>query len=149
MKRGALAALALLCLVQIAEAKSVLILRGMFGEAVAPMTDVAAALKAKGHKVTLGSWRSPPSGIFDWVITHSAADRWVNSYPGARVISLDPTFLNPGCNGCTNLYNPMNKVPFIFCCGGYAMNGAKNIVVRAAHVKVPSAAIPQIVNLVK
>jgi hypothetical protein len=127
-----------------AEAKNVLILRGMFGEVVAPMTDIAASLQKKGHKVTLGSWRAPPTGVYDVVITHSAADRWVNSYGRAKVISLDPTFLNPGCKGCVNYYNPMNKIPFILCCGGYRMTGANNVVVPAPHVAVPSASIRHI-----
>lgn len=148
MKKVALAGVCVLCIGSAAEAKNVLLLRGMFGEMVAPMTDVGAALQAKGHKVTYGSHRAPPSGKFDMVVTHSAADQHVNKYGQKTVVvSLDPTFLNPGCNGCTNYYNPMNRFPLIFCCGGYPMRGANNIVVRASHVTVPSATIPQIVAI--
>jgi hypothetical protein len=155
--------LAMLCVSYVAaEAKTVVLLRGMFGEFVAPMTDIAEDLTKRGHKVILGSHRAPPQVKADYVITHSAGDiAGLTQYPGAKVITIDPTFLNPGCapdKACTNYYAAINRLPFFFCCGGYPVKGASNndvggtpsfIIFAPGHVSMPSRVKDRIVGSIK
>lgn len=154
--------LAVFIFVQDAGAKTVVILRGIFGEILAPMLDYEAELRKRKYKVVMGSWLLPPQVKADYVITHSAGgSAGLTRYPGAKVFTIDPTVLNPGCskkNNCTNYYAAINKVPFLICCGGYRVNGAKNIevggtpsliVVAPGHVSMPGRVRDRILGQIR
>ena len=144
-----------------AAAKTIVILRGMFGEVVAPMLDYEAALKKQGHTVIMGSHRFPPNVKADVVIGHSRGADMALLYPGARIITLDATFLNAGCpkgRQCDDYVAPINKLPMIFCCGGYAVRGAKTypqpgtfsfLIFAPGHVGLPSRVRDQVVRSIK
>jgi hypothetical protein len=162
MKRSLLAALMALALCVPASAKTIVILRGIAGEMVAPMLDYQADLTKKGHKVIMGSYIAPPQVKADYVIGHSRGADLAYSYPKAKIISIDPTFINPGCSqgkaNCTNYHAPIDAFPFIFCCGGYSVRGANNIQVSGTpsfliwapgHVSMPTRVKPQVLKLIK
>lgn len=139
-----------------ASAKTVLVVRGIFGNIVAPMTEIINAEQAAGNKVIVAEWYAVPNVKADIAIGHSAgADAVLRS--GAKDIrTIDPTFLNGGCPQgatCKNWYAPIDAFPFLFCCGGYPVNGAQNIVVPGTpsfivfapgHVSMPSRVVSQV-----
>lgn len=156
MKKLLLVLTALLCVTATqAQAKVALICTGMFGEVVAPMTDYVAPLKAKGYTVVYGSWRALPDIKPDIVISHSAcADSAPKAYPKAKHFPLDGTWwgiLAGGCpkgTNCENYYAPIDKMPFLVCCGGYPTLGSSKtykvggtmsfFIFAPGHVTLPS-----------
>lgn len=156
---AAIVATALLCTQ--GNAKTVVILRGLFGETVAPMLDYEAELKKRGHKVVMGSHRAPPQVRADYVIGHSRGADMALTYPGAKIITLDATFLNPGCpkgRSCDDYVAPVNRLPFLLCCGGYAVRGAKQypqpgtlsfFLFAPGHVGLPSRVREQVLKSIR
>src|SRR5579871_2675852 len=111
-----------------AEAKKVVVIRGIFGNIVSPMTEIVTGLQKRGHQVTVREWwMGVPEPGFDVAVVHSAGDVPGLMSRAKQVITIDPTFINPGCqpgSKCTNYYAPIDKMPFLVCCGGYAVAGA-------------------------
>ena len=128
MKRLLLAAVLACAFCASADAKTAVLLRGIFGEIVAPLTEYEAPLKKKGYTVVYGSYMAPPNVKADVVIAHSAgADVGPVSYPKALNFPLDGTWAGRGCpkgTRCINYYAPINKYPFFLCCGGYPTRGS-------------------------
>lgn len=145
-----------------AHGKTIVILRGLFGEVVAPMTDYEAELKKRGHRVVMGSHRAPPQVKADYVIGHSRGADVALNYPAGKIITLDATFLNPGCpqgRQCEDYVAPVNKLPFLLCCGGYAVRGATKAYLQPGtlsfflfapgHVGLPSRVRDQVIQGIK
>lgn len=146
-----------------AAAKTAALCLGMFGEAVAPMLDYDAPLKAKGYKVVRISHRYlPPDLKPDIVISHSAcADKAPVAYPKAKHFPLDGTWMGRGCpkgTVCENYYAPVNKLPFFLCCGGYPTRGAKQypqpgtlsfFLFAPGHVGLPSKVRDRVMKAIK
>lgn len=131
-----------------AEAKTACVVRGIDGYAIAPMKEIQAGLRAKGFKVKVSEFnQGVPQGC-DVAVVHSAGD-WPGLMSRAKkVITIDPTWLNPGCqpgSRCTNYYNALDAFPLIVCCGGYQVRGAKNIIAPAGHVQMPGRIWKQVV----
>lgn len=139
-----------------AEAKDILLVRGIFGNIVAPMTDLATDLRRQGHKVTMAEWHAIPDKRFDIAITHSRGELALRANV-KKVLTIDPTFLNGGCPAgkiCVNWHAPIDAFPFLICCGGYAVAGARNtkvpgtlsfIVFAPGHVSMPTRIKAQII----
>lgn len=108
----------------------------------ADLGKVKTQLKAKGYRVIGYEWfavgKIPASAR---VIGHSAGADAALKTGAKRIVTYDPTFLNQGCppkSKCINYYSPLDKLPLIFCCGGYAVRGATNIIVRPPHLTMPN-----------
>lgn len=136
-----------------AEAKKIVVIRGIAGNVVSPMTSIIMGLRARGHRVVVREWFQgvPPRG-FDVAIGHSAGDRPALLSGAPLVITLDPTWANPGCqrgSRCVNYYAPIDAFPLIVCCGGYRVSGAANVVVSGGHILIPEQQARRVVALAK
>jgi hypothetical protein len=103
------------------------------------LNQLAAKLRAKGYKATVYShWVNPASVMKagDILIGHSkGADNVVATPKAKRAFSIDATVANRGAASPTvNYYNPANRIPFVICCGGASVRGAKNVIWRMPHV---------------
>lgn len=160
----ALAGAAAYCLsTATAFAKIIVLLTGIGGALVAPMNDYEAELTRLGHKVYRGTWLVQPAVKPDYVISHSAAaDIAAQVYPKAKHFTIDSTFLNRGCPAgtkCDDYYAPIDKFPFLVCCGGYALRGKTTrypqqgtlsfIIFAPGHVGLPSKVRPQIIKSIR
>lgn len=135
--------------------KTAKVVTGIFGTFVAPMLEQRAPLEKRGYRVTYTTWY-----LNDWfpqktdlAVGHSAgADSILRERtPSRRIITYDPTFVNTGCpkgSTCDNFYNPMNRVPFVFCCGGYQVRGATNKVEKYQHVTLPFYVLNEAMSLI-
>ena len=133
-----------------ADAKDILIVRGIFGDIVSPMNKIADGLRAKGNKVTIAEWFLLPTVKYDDVIGHSAGDA-VLRLKAKHIYTIDPTFLNVGCpigSRCINWYAPEDRLPFFICCGGYQVRGAHNHRVAAGHVSMPDRIAKRVIATV-
>lgn len=103
---------------------------------------VKTQLRAKGYRVTGYQWFAVgaiPKGAR--VIGHSAGADAALRTGAKRIVTYDPTFLNPGCpskSKCVNFYSPLDAFPLIICCGGYPVRGAQNIIVKPPHLTMPN-----------
>ncbi|HLL28985.1 MAG TPA: hypothetical protein VKT73_15215 [Xanthobacteraceae bacterium] len=144
-----------------AEAKKVVVIRGIFGNIVSPMTEIVTGLQKRGHQVTVREWwMGVPEPGFDVAVVHSAGDVPGLMSRAKQVITIDPTFINPGCqpgSKCTNYYAPIDKMPFLVCCGGYAVAGATNkkvpgtpsfFLFAPGHIAMPANQAPAVINTV-
>ncbi len=160
----ALAGLVAYCLSTVAAfAKTVVLLTGIGGALVAPMNDYETELTRRGHKVYRGTWLVQPAVKADYVIAHSAgADIAAVTYPRAKIITLDSTFLNRGCpqgTSCDDYYAPIDKFPFLVCCGGYALRGKTRqfpqsgtlsfFIFAPGHVSLPSRVRTKVLSGIK
>lgn len=130
-----------LAMTQCAHAKDILLVTGIGGEILAPMNTIKAGLEKKGHHVTRAPWYAMPADAddYDVAIGHSAGDAILH-LKVRKKLTIDPTFLNQGClhgSKCINWHSWWDAVPFIVCCGGYAVRNAKNIQVPPGHVSMP------------
>lgn len=161
---AAFAAAAIYCgSAAVSTAATIVIATGIGGTLVAPMNDYEAELKRRGHKVYRGTWLVMPPVKPDYVISHSAAaDIAAQTYPRAKHFTIDSTFLNRGCQAgtrCDDYYAPIDKFPFLVCCGGYALRGKTRqfpqqgtlsfFIFAPGHVGLPSKVRPQIINSIK
>lgn len=125
-----------------AQAATVRLYCGLFGIGCSQLADFARALNARGHKATVHSHFADPAALGGQVhVGHSAgADRALQARRARLVVAIDATILNPGAPAgvrTLGFYNPANALPLIFCCGGYAVKGAKNAIWRKPHVTMP------------
>jgi|GEM_PF-6828887 len=142
MKRTLLAAALTLALsANAATAKTYLVIVGIGGRAVAPMTEIVQGLQKKGHKVIYADWFAVPDVKVDVAIGHSAGADAALKTGAKKILTLDPTFVNTGCPArtkCINWHNPFDAFPFVVCCGGYPVRGATNIIAPAGHTQMPA-----------
>lgn len=149
----AAAALSFFVNVQAVHAKTAVLCTGIFGAALAPMTDYEAPLKKKGYQVVRATWLYFPPVKPDVVISHSAcADKAAWVYPQARHFPLDGTFVGlflgcPTGTRCENYYAPIDKVPLLVCCGGYPLPrsavktkvpGTPSFIFAPGHLRLPT-----------
>jgi hypothetical protein len=161
---AAATALGILCWSTIAAlAKTIVLATGIGGTLVAPLNDYEAELKRRGHTVVRATWLYMPPVKPDYVISHSAAaDIAAQTYPKAKHFTLDSTILNRGCpkgTQCDDYYGPVNKLPFLICCGGYALRGQTKqhpqpgtlsfFIFAPGHVGLPSRVRADVIGRIK
>lgn len=143
-----------------AYAKDVLLVRGLFGAEVSPMTSIYDGLKKAGHRVVRTEWWRLPAGKFDVAIGHSAGGNVLGlSVP--LILTIDPVVTYTSCpagSKCINWYSPVDKYPFLLCCGGWAVRGADNRVVAGGtpsllifspgHVSLPDRVAKDVIAAV-
>lgn len=100
---------------------------------------LAEKLRSMGYRAKVYSHWTQPSSVMkrgDVLIGHSKGADNVSSTKGARLaVSIDATVANRGARSRTvNYYDPANRIPFLICCGGAAVNGAQNVIWRKPHV---------------
>ena len=134
-----------------ADARTALVRSGLFDDFGFFTRPVEDGLRAQGYKVTRKPWWAADSGRYTVAAGHSkGADRVLRDN-AKTIIAIDPTFVNPGCQkgNCTAYVGPANKFPFLICCGGYEVRGAKNIAISYGHVQAPRIALKQILKQTK
>jgi hypothetical protein len=145
----ALAGAFLLAMSNLANARTALVRSGLlddFGIFTRPVED---GLKAQGYKVTRIPWWKADSGKYTVAAGHSKGADAVLRDNAKTIIAIDPTLANSGCpkgRDCTAYVGHANKFPFLICCGGYEVRGAKNIAIAPGHVQAPRIALKQILK---
>lgn len=136
---------------------NILVVRGIGGNIVAPMTTIIDGLRARGHHVVVAEFYFVPSGRYDVAIVHSAGDIPGLMSRAKKVITIDPTFIAPSCQPgsiCTNYFAPIDRLPFFICCGGYSINGATNkqvpgtlsfFLIAPGHVSMPDRVAARVI----
>lgn len=142
----------LLALSNLADARTALVRSGLLDDFGVFTRPVEEGLRAQGYKVTRKPWWMSDDGRYTVAVGHSkGADRVLRD--GARkIIAIDPTLANPGCpmgRDCTAYVGHLNKFPFLICCGGYEVRGAKNIAIGWGHTSAPRIALKQILKQTK
>jgi hypothetical protein len=130
-------------------AKTAVVVRGIFGAQIAPMTSIIKGLEKRGYKVEVREWwQGVPTGSYDVAVGHSAGDNPVLRSKSKKKRTIDPTFINVGCQSgeCRNWHNPWDAFPFILCCGGYPVRNAKNIRAPIGHVRMPEVVAQDVLN---
>lgn len=134
-----------------ADAKAALVRSGLFDDFGIFTRPVEDGLRAQGYKVTRKPWWASDSGRYTVAAGHSLGADAVLKDNAKTIIAIDPTFVNPGCpkGNCTAYVGHLNKFPFLICCGGYEVRGAKNIPIGYGHVQAPRIALKQILKQTK
>jgi hypothetical protein len=149
MKRLALVAILAAFFIAPADARTALVRSGLFDDFGIFTRPVEDGLRAQGYKVTRRTWYAADHGRYTVAAGHSkGADRVLRDN-AKTIIAIDPTFVNPGCargKDCTAYVGHANKFPFLICCGGYEVRGAKNIPIGYGHVQAPRIALKQILK---
>ena len=145
----ALAGVFLLALSNLVDARTALVRSGLLDDFGIFMRPVEDGLRAQGYKVTRKPWWVADNGRYTVAVGHSkGADRVLRDN-ARKIIAIDPTLVNPGCQkgrDCTAYVGHLNKFPFLICCGGYEVRGAKNIAIGYGHVQAPRIALKQILK---
>lgn len=145
----ALAGVFLCVMANLADAKTALVRSGLFDDFGAFTRPVEDGLRKQGYQVSRKPWWAADTKRYDVAAGHSLGADKVLHDNASKIIAIDPTIANTGCVGhrdCTAYYGPVNKFPFLFCCGGYPARGAKNIAIGFGHTRAPAIALPQILK---
>lgn len=127
------------------------VILGIGGRFVAPMTSIIREEQRRvgAANVTVADWFYVPPGNYKRAIGHSAGADAALRTGAPQIRTIDPTFLNPGCPrgaDCRNFHASIDAFPFLVCCGGYSVRGAKNIqvpgtpsliIIAPGHVRMP------------
>lgn len=135
-----------------ADARTALVRSGLLDDWGILTRPVEDGLRAQGYKVTRRTWYAADHGRYDLAAGHSKGADRVLKDNARKIISIDPTLGNPGCakgKDCTAYVGHANKFPFLICCGGYEVRGAKNIPIGYGHVQAPRIALKQILKQTK
>lgn len=141
-----------LCFFGPASARTALVRSGLLDEFGVFTRPVEDGLRAQGYKVTRKPWWASDNERYDVAAGHSMGADRVLKDRARKIIAIDPTFVNPGCprtKDCTAYVGHANKFPFLICCGGYEVRGAKNIAISYGHVQAPRIALKQILKQTK
>lgn len=135
MKRFAQAAVAaffIACVSSPALAKSAVLIRGIGGAYIAKMERIEKGLRAQGYSVDVREYyQGVPTKRYDLAVGHSAGAPIAMHTNAAERIAVDSIMgaYCPKGAKCTSFYAPVDKFPFLICCGGYRVTGAKNIAI--------------------
>lgn len=131
--------------------KGTVVILGIGGRFVAPMTSIIREEQKRvgPANVTVADWYYVPPGNYKRAIGHSAGADAALLTRAPQIRTIDPTFLNSGCpagSDCQNWHASIDAFPFLVCCGGYSVRGAKNIqvpgtpsfiIIAPGHVRMP------------
>lgn len=122
--------------------KVAVIIHGLMGAVLAPMTDVAAELRAKGYYVRFTSFTNPDLRGAAVIFGHS-----MGCFPAVR--SRAPRIFLIDCPFWAVMPRaPHPQTANFYTAGHPRVHGAINVQIRATHLTAPTVALKQIRHLI-